>query len=161
MNIEIERRFLIHNDAWRGLGTFTLLQQGYLSVDPDRTVRVRTANNQGWLTLKSAISTVSRHEFEYEIPVAEAQAIMHNMCPLTVAKYRHLIEFGGFTFEVDEYLGENAPLIVAEIELPSEDTPFERPEWLGEEITHDPRYTNSHLSKNPYARWPEQQKPNK
>ncbi len=153
MSIEIERRFLIKNDNWRGLVEPIAMRQGYLSVEKERTIRVRLAGNKAWLTLKSAISHVSRHELEYEIPVADANIMLENMCPFILDKQRFVIDYEGFSFEVDEYFGLNAPLVVAEIELPSESTPFEKPEWLGEEITFDARFTNAYLSKHPYSSW--------
>ncbi len=153
MSIEIERRFLIKNDNWRGLVQPTLMRQGYLSVEKERTIRVRIADNTAWLTLKSAISHVSRHELEYEIPVADANLILDTMCPFSLEKQRYVIEHEGFAFEVDEYFGANAPLVVAEIELPDESTPFAKPDWLGEEITFDARFTNAYLSKHPYSSW--------
>ena len=153
MAVEIERRFLVKNEAWRGLVTPKLLYQGYLSVEKERTMRVRIVGDEAWVTIKGYISDVSRHEFEYTIPVQDALTILEQMCPFKMKKHRYCIEHRGHVFEVDEYFGDNAPLVVAEIELPSEDTSFERPEWLGEEITHDGRFTNAYLSQHPYATW--------
>ena len=153
MAVEIERRFLVKNEAWRGLVTPKLLYQGYLSVEKERTMRVRIVGDEAWVTIKGYISDVSRHEFEYAIPVQDALTILEQMCPFKMKKHRYCIEYQGHVFEVDEYFGDNAPLVVAEIELPTEDTEFARPEWLGEEITHDGRYTNAYLSQHPYATW--------
>lgn len=154
MSVEIERRFLLKNDDWRAeAGQPKTLRQGYLSVEKERTIRVRIVGEQAWLTLKGYISDVSRSEFEYEIPLAHAETMMATMCPFKLEKHRYEIEHGGFTFEVDEYFGENAPLVVAEIELPGEDTPFHKPDWLSEEITSDGMYTNAYLSKHPYSSW--------
>lgn len=154
MSIEIERRFLLKNDDWRRLASAPqTLQQGYLSVEKERTIRVRIVNDQAWLTLKGYISDVSRSEFEYDIPLVHAQTIMATMCPFKMEKKRYQVKFGGFTFEIDEYFGDNAPLIVAEIELPSEETPFAKPDWLGEEITSEGKFTNAYLSKHPYSTW--------
>ncbi|MEO2217127.1 CYTH domain-containing protein [Chromobacterium vaccinii] len=153
MALEIERRFVVSGDGWRGLAPAVQYRQGYLSVEKERTVRVRVVGEQAWLTLKSNISNVSRHEFEYSIPLADAQTIMAAMCPMVVDKLRHRIEHGGFVWEVDEFFGDNAGLVLAEIELPYEDTPFAKPAWVGEEVTEDGRYTNAYLSKNPYSRW--------
>ncbi|KMN36387.1 MULTISPECIES: CYTH domain-containing protein [Chromobacterium] len=153
MAVEIERRFVVIGDAWRGLAPGVQYRQGYLSVEKERTVRVRVVGDQAWLTLKSNISNVSRHEFEYPVPLADAQTIMGAMCPMVVDKLRHRIEHGGFIWEVDEFFGENAGLVLAEIELPDESTPFDKPEWIGAEVTEDGRYTNAYLSKNPYSRW--------
>lgn len=153
-NIEIERRFLLNNDRWREqAGVPKLLKQGYLSVKKECTMRVRIVENQAWLTIKGFISDVSRSEFEYEIPLADGQQIFDTLCPFKMEKHRYQIEYQGYLFEIDEYFGDNAPLIVAEIELPSEDSPFARPDWLGEEITADGRFTNAYLSKHPYSLW--------
>ncbi|QIY79403.1 Uncharacterized protein conserved in bacteria [Chromobacterium violaceum] len=153
MALEIERRFVVSGDGWRGLAPAVQYRQGYLSVEKERTVRVRVVGQQAWLTLKSNISNVSRHEFEYPIPLADAQTIMGAMCPMVVDKLRHRIEHGGFVWEVDEFFGNNAGLVLAEIELPDEDTPFAKPDWVGEEVTEDGRYTNAYLSKHPYRSW--------
>ncbi len=153
-NIEIERRFLLKNDSWKNLASPPkLLRQGYLSVEKERTIRVRIVGDQAWLTLKGYLSDVSRSEFEYPIPLADAQTMMETMSPFVLEKYRYEIHDGGFTYEIDQYFGDNAPLIVAELELPAEDTPFARPDWLGEEITSDGRYSNAYLSKHPYSTW--------
>ena len=151
---EIERRFLLKNDAWKAVaGAPCLMSQGYLSVEKERIIRLRIIGNRAWLTLKGYISDVSRSEFEYEIPVADAQTMMDTMCPFRLEKHRYEVNYQGFVFEIDEYFGDNAPLIVAELELPAEDTPFPRPDWLGEEITSDGRFTNAYLSKHPYSQW--------
>ena len=134
MTVEIERRFLLADDSWReAAGEPLVLQQGYLSVEKERTIRVRIIGSQAWLTLKGYISDMTRSEFEYEIPLAHAQAMMADMCPFKMEKYRYRVEFEGFVYEIDEYFGDNAPLIVVEIELPSEDTEFPKPSWLGKE----------------------------
>jgi len=150
---EIERRFLLKNDGWRGLAEGEWLKQGYLSVERERTVRVRIKGDQAWLTLKANISNVSRHEFEYPIPLADAETIMSAMCPMLVEKRRHRIALGGHVWEVDEFSGQNAGLVLAEIELSDEAEAYERPDWLGEEVTEDPRYTNAHLSRHPWPTW--------
>ncbi|HHX2504400.1 CYTH domain-containing protein [Neisseria mucosa] len=156
MTVEIERRFLLADDSWReASGEPLVLQQGYLSVEKERTIRVRIIGSQAWLTLKGYISDMTRSEFEYEIPLAHAQAMMADMCPFKMEKYRYRVEFEGFVYEIDEYFGDNAPLIVAEIELPSEDTEFPKPSWLGKEITSDGKFTNAYLSKHPYSSWTE------
>ena len=156
MTVEIERRFLLADDSWReAAGEPLVLQQGYLSVEKERTIRVRIIGSQAWLTLKGYISDMTRSEFEYEIPLAHAQAMMAGVCPFKMEKYRERVEFEGFVYEIDEYFGDNAPLIVAEIELPSEDTEFPKPSWLGKEITSDGKFTNAYLSKHPYSSWTE------
>lgn len=153
MNIEIERRFLVRGDAWRSLAVPQTLEQGYMKVDKACSIRVRIVQDQAWLTIKGFISDVSRHEFEYPIPLAHARTMLAQMCPFKLEKHRYTIEHQGFVFDVDEYFGDNAPLVVAEIELPTEDTPFARPDWLGEEITHDGRFSNAYLSRHPYGQW--------
>ena len=154
MTVEIERRFLLADDSWREAASEPLvLQQGYLSVEKERTIRVRIIGSQAWLTLKGYISDMTRSEFEYEIPLAHAQQMMETMCPFKMEKHRYRVEFKGFVFEIDEYFGDNAPLIVAEIELPSEDTEFPKPSWLGQEITSNGKFTNAYLSKHPYSTW--------
>jgi len=154
MGVEIERKFLVSSDAWRTLGQPTLLRQGYLCADPERTVRVRIEGDQGVLTIKSKSEGASRGEWEYPIPLNEAEELLDRLCerPL-VEKYRRRIDYRGFTWEVDEFLGENAGLVVAEIELPSEDAAFELPDWIGQEVTGERRYYNSSLIKLPFSKW--------
>lgn len=152
--IEIERRFLLKNDRWRTqAGEPQILRQGYLSVEKERTIRVRIIGNHAWLTLKGYLTDISRSEFEYPIPLADAQTMLDTMCPFKLEKHRYRIDYQEFTYEIDEYFGANAPLIVAELELPAEDTPFARPDWLGDEITADGRFSNAYLSKHPYGEW--------
>jgi adenylate cyclase len=153
MGMEIERRFLVNGDAWRSLGEAREYQQGYISVDPERIVRVRIAGDQAWLTLKAKVSDVSRHEFEYEIPKQDAQTILSSMCPMQVSKHRTRVVMGNHVWEIDEFHGENHGLILAEIELDSEDAVFDKPDWVGEEVTSDGRYTNAHLANHPYSGW--------
>jgi len=154
MGVEIERKFLVSSDAWRTLGEPVLLRQGYLCADPERTVRVRIEGEQGVLTIKSKSEGASRGEWEYPIPLAEAEELLDRLCerPL-VEKYRRRIDFKGFTWEVDEFLGENAGLVVAEIELPAEDTAFDLPDWIGQEVTGERRYYNSSLIRLPFSKW--------
>lgn len=154
MGVEIERKFLVSSDAWRTLGEPVLLRQGYLSADPMRTVRVRIEGERGVLTIKSKNEGASRGEWEYPIPLQDAEELLDRLCerPL-VEKYRRRIDVQGFTWEVDEFLGENAGLVVAEIELPAEDTVFDLPDWIGEEVTGERRYYNSSLIRLPYSKW--------
>jgi len=154
VGVEIERKFLVEGDAWRTLGEATLLRQGYLSTDAARTVRVRIDGEQAFLTIKGKSVGASRGEWEYPIPVSEAAELLDNLCqqPL-VEKFRHRIASGPHTWEVDEFLGANAGLVVAEIELASEDEAFEKPDWLGREVTGDARYFNSNLIRQPYSQW--------
>lgn len=152
MGIEIERKFLVQGEAWRqGEGRY--LCQAYLNRDPARTVRVRIDGEQAFLTIKGRSVGATRSEFEYAIPVADAQALLALADGPAVEKRRHLVPMGELTWEIDEFLGANAPLVVAEIELPREDQPFERPAWVGEEVTQDPRYFNSALAARPFSTW--------
>ena len=154
MGIEIERKFLLAGDAWRGLGQAVLLRQGYLSSARERVVRVRIEGEQAMLTIKGANVGASRGEWEYPIPLADAVELLDGLCeqPL-IEKYRHRIEHAGMVWEVDEFLGANAGLIVAEIELASEDQPFEKPEWIGAEVSGDARYYNANLIRHPFSQW--------
>lgn len=156
MSVEIERRFRVRGDAWRALAAPQALQQGYMIVDKACSIRVRIAGEHAWLTIKGFISDVSRHEFEYPVPLAHAQTMLAQMCPFKLEKNRYSIEYQSVVFDVDEYLGANAPLIVAEIELAHENADFPKPDWLGEEITCDGRFSNAYLSKHPYSQWPKQ-----
>jgi CYTH domain-containing protein len=154
MGIEIERKFLPAGDGWRGQGTPTLMRQGYLVADAVRTVRVRIEGERAVITVKGKSSGISRGEWEYEIPLADAAELLDGLCeqPL-VEKVRHRIAHAGHTWEVDEFLGLNAGLVVAEIELGAEDEAFEKPAWVGAEVTGEKRYYNSNLIRLPYSRW--------
>lgn len=154
MSVEIERKFLVTDDRWKALGQGVLLRQGYLSSSPERIVRVRIEGETAMLTIKGRSVGAVRGEWEYPIPLHDAQVFLDQLCerPL-IEKYRCRIPCQGFTWEVDEFLGENAGLVVAEIELASEDQPFAKPEWVGEEVTHDARYFNSNLLYHPYCKW--------
>jgi adenylate cyclase len=153
MAFEIERKFLVKENNWRN-GQGTMYRQGYLNTDENRNVRVRVIDDRGYLTVKGISKGASRVEYEYEIPKAEADAMLDNLCekPL-ITKKRYKIEFKGFVWEVDEFLGENQGLIIAELELESEDQVFIKPEWIGEEVTEDPKYFNSNLIHHPYSKW--------
>jgi len=154
MGREIERKFLVTGDAWRAdADAGTVMQQGYLSTVPERTVRVRRAGDQAWLTIKGRSRGATRAEFEYAIPVADAGELLELCEPVIIAKTRHRVQHGGRTWEVDVFAGENAPLVLAEVELDTEDAAVERPGWLGPEVTDDHRYQNASLSREPYARW--------
>ncbi len=151
---EIERKFLVTGDAWRALAEPVHLCQGYLADDPDRTVRVRVAGDRAWITVKGLTVGASRREYEYEIPASDAREMLDLLClqPL-LEKRRSRIPRAGLTWEVDEFLGENTGLIVAEVELAFADQPIDFPGWIGKEVTGEPRYYNSNLLKNPYSRW--------
>jgi adenylate cyclase len=154
MGIEIERKFLVMGDAWRAQASAqTRFSQGYLSRDPSRTVRVRIAGEQAFLTIKGATHGATRAEFEYAVPLADAQALLSLCDGPVVEKIRHLCPHEGMTWEVDEFLGANAGLVVAEIELQSESQPFAQPAWLGTEVTGDGRYVNANLAVKPFSSW--------
>ncbi len=154
MGKEIERKFLVQSDEWKKLAKGTTYRQGYLNSMKERTVRVRTIDDKGYLTIKGMTVGATRAEYEYEIPGKEADEMLTNLCekPL-IEKRRYKIPQGNLTWEVDEFLGDNEGLTVAEIELPSEDTAFDKPAWIGKEVTGDPKYFNSNLTKNPYKNW--------
>ncbi|QZA77507.1 CYTH domain-containing protein [Deefgea tanakiae] len=153
MAVEIERKFLVASDAWREqISHSTRIAQGYLCTDPERTVRVRTKGEAAFLTIKGKNAGISRAEFEYAIPVADALAMLQ-LCPNVLDKTRHLVNVDGHTFEVDEFHGANAGLIVAELELSSEDAAYPQPAWLGAEVSGDTRYYNSALSITPFSQW--------
>ena len=151
---EIERKFLVVGDAWRALAEGVVYRQGYLSTDADRTLRVRTVGAKGYLTVKGITVGATRTEFEYEIPVADADAMLDELClrPI-IEKTRHKIPFDGLVWEVDVFAGDNDGLVVAEVELASEDQEFRLPDWIGEEVTDDPRYYNANLVAHPYKAW--------
>jgi CYTH domain-containing protein len=154
MGVEIERKFLLKGDAWRSLGTPVLYRQGYLNRSKERTVRVRRAGEKGFLTLKGISRGAKRREYEYEIPLADADAILHDLAEKPVIeKTRYRVEYRGLLWEIDEFSGENQGLILAEVELDAEDQAIEPPPWIGEEVTHDPRYYNSNLVRHPYTKW--------
>lgn len=153
---EIERKFLVKTaDFRRKASTQYRIVQGFLNKDPDRTVRVRIQGEVGMLTVKGRSSEdgTTRFEWEKEISVTEAEALLKLCEPGQIEKMRYEVRAGDHIFEVDEFFGDNKGLIMAEIELASEDEKFERPEWLGKEVTGDVRYYNSELSKNPYKNW--------
>lgn len=153
---EIERKFLVVGDFKSSKIKETRITQGYLSSVPERTVRVRIKGDKGFLTIKGigSKSGASRFEWEKEIPATDVNELLELCEPGIIDKTRFLVpEESGLMFEVDEFYGENEGLTVAEIELPSEDHPFHKPCWLGEEVTGDPRYYNSMLMKNPFISW--------
>jgi adenylate cyclase len=151
MGIEIERKFLVKGEAWRQLATGTLCRQGYLARGVDRTVRVRIAGDRAFLTIKGKTEGIARSEFEYPIPVEDATQLLE-MCdrPL-IEKYRHQIAIGDLVWEVDEFLGENQGLILAEVELRDEKQAIDLPEWIGEDVSGDPRYYNARLVEKPWS----------
>ena len=159
MAIEVERKFLVGNMGWKKGARGLLYRQGYLCTDKKRTVRVRTTGEQGFLTVKGRTEGISRLEFEYPIPVADADAMLNTLCKGTIIeKIRYRIPFQGHIWEVDSFLGANNGLLLAEIELKDEKEAFARPPWLGYEVSGDVRFYNSYLSKNPYGSWPDNEK---
>jgi len=159
MATEIERKFLVAADEWRASVTRSQrMTQGYLTRagtarGPACSMRVRIAGDAAWLNIKSAIAGIERREYEYAVPVVDAARMLAEFCPGVVEKIRHYVPHGGRTFEVDEFLGDNAGLIVAELELEAADARFERPSWLGREVSAAPRYYNLHLLNHPYSHW--------
>jgi CYTH domain-containing protein len=154
MSTEIERKFLLKGTAWKEGATGTFVRQGYLSTDQERTVRVRTIGEEGFLTIKGITRGVSRLEFEYAIPMADANRMFDELCPHPlIEKIRYRIPYGDLVWEVDEFRGENEGLVVAEVELSHEDQEITIPEWIGEEVSGDARYRNSNLSVYPYTEW--------
>lgn len=154
MAIEIERKFLLGNDSWRVAAAGILFRQGYLCTEPERTVRVRLEGAHGKLTIKGKSQGISRSEYEYPISQTDAVELLDSLCqrPL-IEKTRYRVEFAGELWEIDEFHGENTGLLVAEIELKSEEQEFVRPGWLGVEVSGDPRYYNANLLKNPFKNW--------
>jgi len=154
MPLEIERKFLVIDQSYQKNALREIFRQGYLSLEPARIVRVRLTKQAGYLTIKSTTSSLTRLEYEYQIPTTEATELLNKLClqPL-IEKYRYHLEYQRFTWEIDEFLGENAGLVIAEIELADETAIFPHPPWLGEEVSTDPRYFNSNLIKNPYSKW--------
>ena len=155
MGIEIERKFLMNPEKWEHLekpvGEF--YRQGYLLTDPTKTIRVRQTSEQGFLTIKGISVGATRKEFEYEIPLEEAKELLDQFSVAELSKIRYKISIGNHVWEVDEFSGKNAGLIVAEIELTSEDEDFEIPDWIGREVTGAEKYYNSNLVTEPYEDW--------
>ncbi|WP_126454766.1 CYTH domain-containing protein [Sulfuriflexus mobilis] len=155
MGIEIERKFLLRNDDWRAAADAgTRMRQGYFAGPQRASIRVRIEGESANLNIKSAELGIRRLEFEYPVPLVEAEQMLDGLCegPL-VEKTRYRLVYAGFTWEVDVFAGDNAGLVVAEIELPTEDSAFEKPDWLGEEVSADPRYYNVSLVTHPYCDW--------
>jgi len=152
---EIERKYRVKGNGWRDHGAGVPYRQGYLSTVAERTVRVRLIRDKGWLTIKGITVGVTRAEYEYEIPSDEASEMLDNLCerPL-IEKTRYRVEHQGLIWEVDEFDGDNAGLIIAEVELEEEDQAIVLPDWVGEEVTGDARFFNANLIANPFTRWP-------
>lgn len=153
MGQEIERKFLVKGDSWR-INNGTPIRQGYLHNEKGGAVRVRANEERGYLTIKGSIKGITRLEFEYEIPVAEANEILDGLCQKPILeKLRYEVFVDGMKWEIDEFYKENAGLILAEIELETENQEFTKPDWLGIEVSDDSRYINANLVKNPYSKW--------
>lgn len=152
MGVEIERKFLVQGQGWRCDAPERLIQ-GYLSREPARTVRLRLAGESAWLTIKGRSQGLSRAEFEYPIPPDDAREMLALCDGPLIDKWRHRVVHAGMLWEIDEFLGDNLGLVVAEIELPSAAHAFEPPPWLATEVSEEPRYFNSALSQRPYRSW--------
>lgn len=153
MGIEIERKFLVQSAPFKSWGAGTQIKQGYLARGQQVTARVRTYGDQAFITIKGKTVGISRQEFEYEIPVQEAEALLLLCEGGIISKQRWKIKQGEHIWEVDRFEGDNAGLVVAEIELGSEDESFDKPSWIGAEVSDDPRYFNGALSRMPYKSW--------
>lgn len=151
---EIERKYLLKEDSWRNLAEGTVYCQGYIATQDKTTVRVRIVGQQGYLTIKGASIGYSRLEFEYPIPVEDAQEMLNTLCQRPfIEKIRYKIAWGGLIWEIDEFQGLNQGLILAEVELTHSDQDILLPPWIGEEVSHDSRYFNSYLVKHPFSQW--------
>lgn len=154
MAIEIERKFLVKNHDYRPLSEQIYIHQGYICAEKERVVRVRIYGEKAFITIKNASIGFSRDEFEYEIPINDAKFLLQNIClHPTIEKIRYKFPYKGFVWEIDEFRDENEGLIIAEIELESEQTYFEKPDFIAEEVTNDTRYYNANLIKNPFKNW--------
>jgi len=155
MAVEIEHKFLVRDERWRReVERSVRMRQGYLTSDARCSVRVRVAGDQAHLNVKSGTLGIQRSEYEYPIPLAEAEEILDTLCekPL-LEKIRHFVSHDQHVWEIDEFAGDNAGLIVAEVELSRIDEPFDQPDWLGADVSHDIRYYNSQLARHPYRTW--------
>ncbi|MGE0386435.1 MAG: CYTH domain-containing protein [Gammaproteobacteria bacterium] len=155
MGTEIERKFLLRDESWRAAaGNGERYVQGYLGSQPACSIRIRIAGERAWLNIKSATLGIERAEYDYPIPVQDARDMVQRFCaPPLVEKTRYHVRVGAHVWEIDEFEGDNAGLVVAEIELGRVDEPFEAPAWLGAEVSHDPRYYNVSLARHPFKRW--------
>jgi CYTH domain-containing protein len=153
MAAEIERKFLLANDSWRNGTPGVRIAQGYLSQDPDRTVRVRIAGGRAWLTIKGRSREITRAEFEYEIPLADATELLAMCLPSVIDKTRYEVSYAGHVWEIDVFHGENEGLVIAEVELADESIAPDIPAWAGAEVSSDARYFNSCLANAPFKKW--------
>ena len=153
MPLEIERKFLVVSDDYKLRAKLVAIRQAYLSIDENMAIRSRVEGIQASINIKSKKSERINHEFEYVIPLDEARSLIRMSPYLVIEKSRHMVKYEGKTWEVDEFYADNKGLTVAEIELDDEDEVFEKPPWLGEEVTADYRYLNSNLAKKPFDSW--------
>jgi len=155
MGIEIERKFLVKNDDWkRQIQRSEQFRQGYLTNEKHLSVRVRLTDNGARLTIKGATNGLSRTEYEYPIPKDDAEHLLDELCtPPLIEKTRHWLQYGAHTWEVDVFEGDNQGLVVAEVELEDTDEQIDLPDWLGEDVSDDPRYLNASLVRHPYCQW--------
>ncbi len=154
MGREIERKFLVTGNDYRELAIGTHYRQGYLNSQKERVVRIRTIDDQGFITVKGITKGATRLEYEYEISVSDANEMLNELCEQPIIeKHRYKVPMGEFVWEIDEFHGDNEGLTVAEVELLSEDQEYPKPDWIGEEVTGDARYYNSNLIANPYKSW--------
>jgi adenylate cyclase len=153
---EIERKFLVRASLWESLAKLTPedIQQGYLFSDDLKSLRIRLKGTQAFLTIKQRVSGMLRHEFEYAIPPDEARFMLQHMARSVIIKKRFVVPYDGLFWEVDVFEGDNAGLVLAEIELSAEDQTFSLPPWVGEEVSEDERYYNIYLAEHPYTKWP-------
>jgi adenylate cyclase len=155
MGVEIERKFLVNHDKWKQLNKpeGVVFKQGYIANSSGTTIRIRIAGDEAFLTIKGITSGISRKEYEYQVPVADANEMLQNFASSWIEKKRHFINHANHLWEVDEFSGDNNGLLMAEIELNDENEQFELPDWLMEEVSGDSRYFNSNLSINPFNKW--------
>jgi adenylate cyclase len=156
MGVEVERKFMVRDDSWRAdVTSATRIVQGYVARTSTATVRVRVRGDRGYITIKGVSIGIARSEFEYEIPLADALEMLDELAQGPVIdKVRHLVPVGAHVWEVDVFAGENAPLVMAEVELANADEAFVRPGWAGADVSDDPRYFNVNLASTPYSTWP-------
>lgn len=155
MPVEIERKFLVHPDRWQpqDAQSHKMIRQGYLLSQPDKSIRIRTDGEQGFITIKGQAQGRRRLEYEYVIPINEAQEMLEHFAGNLIEKIRYEVYYAGKLWEVDQFEGANEGLLMAEVELDHDDEVFEMPAWLGEEVTYDARYLNVNLAQKPYRRW--------
>ncbi|OLY92956.1 CYTH domain-containing protein [Cnuella takakiae] len=160
MGVEIERKYLVNKAIWNNTdkGAGELYSQGYMLTTPEKTIRVRLTETGGFLTIKGISVGASRAEYEYGIPQTEASELLADFCSGVIEKRRYKLVYAGMVWEVDEFMGANEGLVLAEIELPDADSIFSLPPWIGVEVTGQLPYYNSYISEHPYSTWPDQEK---